>query len=267
MTKLKADIGVIGGSGFYSLFTKGESIAINTPYGLPSDQFMIGEIAGKRVAFLPRHGEKHQYPPHVIPYRANIWGFKKLGVKFIISPCAAGSLQPEIRPGDFVIIDQFVDRTWGRKDSFYDGPKTIHIAADTPFCPNVRKHAIETGKKLNYHIHQNGTVVVINGPRFSTKAESQWFRSCGWQVINMTVYPEVVLARELEMCYLNISLITDYDTGLIKDKKVRPVSLQQVLTIFKKNNEKVKVMIFEMIKKIDVNKICTCHTALKQATL
>lgn len=267
MTKLKADIGVIGGSGFYSLFTKAQPITIETPYGLASDQFMIGEIAGKRVAFLPRHGEKHQYPPHGIPYRANIWGFKKLGVKFIISPCAAGSLQPEIRPGDFVISDQFVDRTWGRKDTFYNGPKTIHIAADTPFCPNLRKLGIETGKKLNYHIHRNGTVVVINGPRFSTKAESQWFRYCSWQVINMTVYPEVILARELEMCYLNISLITDYDTGLKEDKNVKPVSLRQVLTIFKKNNKKVKVMIFEMIKKIDVNKICTCHTALEQATL
>lgn len=265
--KAKADIGIIGGSGFYSFFTKAEAVNFETPYGRASGQYAIGEIAGKRVVFLPRHGEKHQYPPHVIPYRANIWGLKKLGVKFIISPCAAGSLQSKIRPGDFVICDQFVDRTWGRKDSFYDGPKTVHIAADSPFCPSLRKVAIKVGKKFNYRIHQNGTVVVINGPRFSTKAESQWFRSCGWQVINMTIYPEVVLARELQICYLNISLITDYDTGVREDKRIKPVSLQQVLTIFKKNNEKVKTMIFELIKKIDINKTCPCHRVLEKAAL
>jgi len=255
--KAKADIGIIGGSGFYSLFTESQRMIVETPYGSPSCQFMIGEIAGKRVAFLPRHGERHQYPPHVIPYTANIYGFKKLGVKFIIASCAAGSLQPKIKPGDFVIADQFVDRTRGRKDTFYDGPKAVHIAADSPFCPSLRKVAIEVGKKLNYRIHQGGTMVVINGPRFSTKAESQWFRSCGWQVINMTAYPEVVLAREQQMCYVNISLITDYDTGLKDDPRVEPVSLRKVLEIFKKNNEKVKKMINEMIKKIDGSFSCS----------
>lgn len=263
---IKADIGVIGGSGFYSLFTNAQLVRVKTPYGMPSSQYAISEIAGKHVAFLPRHGERHQYPPHSIPYRANIFGFKKLGVKFIIAPCAAGSLQSDFAPGNFVLCDQLVDRTHERRDTFYDGPKTVHVVADQPFCPTLRKIGSDVGRRLGYHIHKEGTVVVINGPRFSTKAESEWYKRQHWQVINMTVYPEVILARELELCYVNISLITDYDTGIKDDSRIKPVSLRKVLEVFKENNARVKMMIEEMIKIIDVDYACRCHNALMGAT-
>ncbi|MGC8971893.1 MAG: S-methyl-5'-thioadenosine phosphorylase [bacterium] len=261
----QADIGVFGGSGFYSFLDNLKPYKIETPYGAPSSQVMIGEIYGKRIAFIPRHGEQHQYPPHMVNYRANLYAFKLLGVKRVIGPCAAGSLKPEIKPGDFVVCDQYVNLTSGRKDTFYDGPITTHISSADPYCPQLREIAIECCKKLGLSFHPKGTVVVIQGPRFSTRAESKWFRSLGWEVINMTQYPEVTLARELEMCYVNISLITDYDTGLENDPSIKPVTHEEVMRIFQENIDKLKFLIIEMIKSIPEERTCPCPSILKGA--
>ncbi len=247
-----ADLGVFGGSGFYSFLDNIEEIEINTPYGNPSDKIALATYEGKKIAFLPRHGKEHQYPPHMIPYRANMYAMKELGVKKIIAPTASGSLQANIKPGEFVICDQFVDRTSGRKDTFFDGPVTKHISAAHPYCPELRKIAIETGKSLGITIHEKGTVVVIQGPRFSTVAESRWFGKMGWEVINMTQYPECYLAREMGICYANIALITDFDAGLEGQEDISPVTEEEVYRVFSENNEKVKKMLFEMLKRVDV---------------
>jgi 5'-methylthioadenosine phosphorylase len=255
----KADIGVFGGSGFYSFLSNVQEVEIDTPYGKPSSTIAIGKHEGKTIAFLPRHGKDHQYPPHMVPYRANLYAMKQLGVKKIIGPTASGSLQPEIKPGDFVITDQFVDRTSGRKDTFFDGPETKHPSAAYPYCPELRKLAIETGKSLNITIHEKGTVVVIQGPRFSTVSESRWFSRMGWDVINMTQYPECYLARELGICYANIALITDYDAGLEGRDDIAPVTNEQVIKVFNENNEKLRNLLFGMIEKIDIDNIdCDC---------
>jgi 5'-methylthioadenosine phosphorylase len=256
----KADIGVFGGSGFYSFLDNVEEIKITTPYGDPSDSIALTSYEDKKIAFLPRHGKNHHYPPHMIPYRANLFAMKELGVKKIIAPTAAGSLQPYIKPGDFVISDQFVDRTTGRKDTFFDGPETKHPSAAYPYCPELRKLAIEVGNKLGITIHEKGTVVVIQGPRFSTVAESRWFSKMGWEVINMTQYPECYLAKELGICYTNIALITDYDAGLEEHPDIKPVTHEEVLKVFDSNIENVKKMLFEMIKGIDLqHQSCNCH--------
>lgn len=256
---LKADIGVFGGSGFYSFLENVKEVTIDTPYGKPSDAIALAEFEGKKIAFLPRHGKDHQFPPHMIPFRANLYAMKQLGVRKIIAPTAAGSLQKNIKPGDFVVSDQFIDRTNGRKDTFFDGPETKHPSAAYPYCPQLRKLAIETGSKLGINIHEKGTVVVIQGPRFSTVAESRWYSKMGWEVINMTQYPECYLARELGICYTNIALITDYDAGLEGQDDIRPVTHEEVLKVFDSNIENIKKMLFEMIKGIDLENIkCPC---------
>ena len=198
----------------------------------------------------------------MIPYRANLFAMKKLGVKKILAPTSSGSLQADIKPGDFVVCDQFVDRTSGRKDTFYDGPITRHISPAHPYCPSLRELIVKTGKSLGITVHDKGTVVVIQGPRFSTTAESKWFGKMGWEVINMTQYPEAYLARELGICYANISLITDYDAGLEGREDIPPVTEEAVLKMFNENNEKVKNMLFEVIKKIEPDgDSCTCDDA------
>lgn len=258
------EIGVFGGSGFYKLLEDCQEKVIETPYGAPSDKVTIGTLAGKQIAFMPRHGGQHQLPPHKINYRANVWAMKSLGVKRLIAPCAAGSLQKDVKLGDFVVCDQFVDRTSGRDDTYYDGPITTHVSSADPYCPELRKLAVQAGRDCGITTHEKGTVVVIQGPRFSSKAESKWFTSMGWEVINMTQYPEVHLARELEMCVVNISLITDYDSGLIGD--VEPVSHAEVVKVFTENNKKLVSLLNKLVEiipgKIDQ---CTCQKALAGA--
>ncbi|MDP3244606.1 MAG: S-methyl-5'-thioadenosine phosphorylase [bacterium] len=259
----KAEIGIFGGSGFYSFFDKGvKEVEMRTPYGFPSDKITIGKVAGHTVAFLPRHGKKHQFAPHSIPYRANLWAFKQLGIKRILGPSAAGSLQARIKPGDFVICDQFIDQTKHREETFYPGPKIAHISCAEPYCPQLRRLAIDCCKELVISHHEKGDVVVIEGPRFTSRAESYWYQKSGFEVINMTQYPEVVLARELEMCYVNISLITDYDAGLIGKKNIKPVEAAAVIKIFNNNLDKVKELIVEMIKKMPRERKCSCGSAL-----
>ncbi len=265
--KTRAEIGVFGGSGFYSFLEDTTEIDMKTPYGDPSDKIVLGEVGGRKVAFLPRHGKNHDLPPHMINFRANIYAMKELGVKYIFGPCASGSLQPHIKPGQFVICDQFVDRTKGRKDTFFDGPKTIHITMAQPYCPDLRKIVARSAEELDIAHHQKGTVVIIQGPRFSTVAESKWFASQGWEVINMTQYPESYLAREQEICYVNISLITDYDVGLEGHPDVVPVTLEAVVKVFNENNEKLKNLLFKAIEKIPEGRQCICSRALKDAII
>ena len=259
-TQYRADIGVFGGSGFYALGEGLESVVIETPYGPTSDKISLVDIGGRKVAFLPRHGADHRLAPAQIPYRANIWAMKQLGVKKIIGPCAAGSLQADIKPGHFVICDQFVDRTWGRSDTFFEGPIVTHLPGAEPYCPSLRKVATECAHELGITVHPKGTMVVIQGPRFSTKAESEWFRNMGWSVVNMTGYPECYLAREMGICYVNISLITDYDAGL--EGIAEAVTGAEVIKVFKENNERLKELVYKMTERIDLDGDCSCMHAL-----
>lgn len=244
----KAEIGVFGGSGFYSLLDDVREVKIDTPYGAPSDSLMLATVHGRKVAFLPRHGRNHTLPPHKINFRANVWAMRSLGVQAIISPCAAGSLQPHVAPGSFVVCDQFVDRTNGRADTFYDGPIVTHVSPAETYDPVLRKLAIEAIKENGIECHETGTVVVIQGPRFSTKSESRWFHDAGWEVINMTQYPEAYLCRELGMAVVNISLITDYDSGAFTGHEA--VTAHDVLEVFKSNAEKAKRVVMDLIKKM-----------------
>ncbi len=261
-TNERADIGVFGGSGFYSLIENAREVWIETPFGAPSDRIALGEIAGKKVAFLPRHGKDHRLPPQSINYRANLFAMKMLGVSRIIAPNACGSLKTEVAPGSMVVCDQLVDRTSGRKDTFFDGPITTHVSFADPYCPTMRPIAVDALKGLGIETHDRGTVVVIQGPRFSTRAESKWYQSQGWEVINMTQYPESYLARELEICFVNISLITDYDVGL---EGMQPVSHHDVIEVFNKNNSRVKDAIFKIIEAVDIGADCSCRHALTGA--
>ena len=260
-----AEVGVFGGSGFYAFLEGVEEKVVETPYGAPSSAIALGEIAGKSVAFLPRHGLRHELPPHQINYRANVWALKQLGVERIIGPCAAGSLQEGVKPGEFVVCDQLVDRTAGRKDTFYDGPVATHVTFADPYCPELRGLALAAAEAEEIDAHERGTVVTIQGPRFSTRAESKWYQSAGWEVINMTQYPEAYLARELEMCYVNVSLITDYDVGV--EGEVSAVSHEEVLKVFSENNEKLRALLFALVPKIPSERSCPCASALTGARL
>jgi 5'-methylthioadenosine phosphorylase len=263
-----AQVGVFGGSGFYRLLDDVEFVDVDTPYGRPSDRVAVGQVGGVAVAFLPRHGSRHTLPPAAINYRANVWALKELGVTRVIAPTAAGSLQSHVRPGDFVACDQFVDRTWGRADTFYaEGPTVAHVSAADPYCPVMRELAVAAGQEQGVTMHERGTVVVIQGPRFSTRAESRWFSSLGWEVVNMTQYPEVILARELELCYANIALITDYDAGLEGQPDVPPVSVAEVERVFASNNERVRRLILGLIPRLPAERTCPCATAMQGAVL
>jgi 5'-methylthioadenosine phosphorylase len=222
----------------------------------------LGQVGERRVAFIPRHGVKHELPPHRVPYRANVWAMKELGVQRIIAPCAVGSLQPGVKPGQFVVCDQLVDRTRGREDTFYDGPETTHISFADPYCPTVRESMIGKARELSIEVHPRGTVVVVQGPRFSTRAESEWFARQGWEVINMTQYPEAPLARELELCFANVSLVTDYDVGA---GDVPPVSHHEVVRVFQENIERLRDLLFATIPAIPSERECPCATALEGA--
>jgi 5'-methylthioadenosine phosphorylase len=265
--KPRAEFGVFGGSGFYRFARGSTGAPVKTPYGKPSARVTLSTIEGKKVAFLPRHGVHHEFPPQAVPYRANVFAFKSLGVSRIIGPNAVGSLKSEVGPGDLVFCDQFVNFTSGRKDTFYDGPVTTHVSTAEPYCPEMRKVAVEAAEVLGLRFHRTGTVVVIQGPRFSTKAESRFFSRQGWDVINMTQYPEAALAREQEMCYLNISLVTDYDAGLEGDPKVMPVSHEEVIRVFNRNLENLRKLIVEIVKRTPRDRGCECGSALEHARL
>ena len=248
-------IGVFGGSGFYEFLEGASTVEVDTPYGPPSAPFTVGTVDGIDVAFLPRHGAHHQFPPHKVPFRANAWGMKELGVTCVIGPCAAGSLTLDFEPGHFVVCDQLVDWTTGRERSFVDGPDVEHLAFADPYCPELRDHAVTALKSVGATVHDGGTVVVIQGPRFSTRAESAFFASQGWGVINMTQEPEVALCRELGMCYVNISVITDYDVGIRQGDE--PVTHDAVLQQFDASLGTLRAAVKTLIPLLDADATCT----------
>jgi 5'-methylthioadenosine phosphorylase len=259
---MQAEIGVIGGTGLYDprLLKNVQEITVETPYGKPSDDITVGELAGKNVAFLPRHGKKHTIRPTSINVRANIYALKKLGVKRILAPSTVGSLREEYHPGEIVFVDQFIDRTTRREQSFYDQDKVCHISVAEPMCPSLRNTLITVAKDLGVTNHPTGTYVCIEGPRFSTKAESKMYRKWGADVVGMTLVPECVLAREAEICYANISTVTDYDVW-----KDHVVSVDDILATMKRNVENVKNIIAETAAKHPVECDCICNEALKGA--
>jgi 5'-methylthioadenosine phosphorylase len=257
-------IGVFGGSGFSSLLDDAEEVEVETPYGKPSAPVVVGDVGGQRVAFLPRHGRRHELPPHSIPFRANLWALRELGVRRIVGPCASGALRTDLALGEFVVCDQFVDRTSGRADTFYDGPETTHVSAADPYCPDLRRILVETAGELGIPVRDGGTVVVVQGPRFSTRAESRGYQAMGWDAINMTAYPECHLARELELCYATIAMVTDYDVGV---EGGEPVSADRVLQVFEENNERLRDLLFAAIPKIGPQPEDVCATALRGARL
>jgi 5'-methylthioadenosine phosphorylase len=264
----RAEIGVLGGSGLYRLLDDVNFVSLETPFGTTSDDIAIGMVGDRAVAFIPRHGRKHTLPPAAINYRANLWALHSIGVTRVIAPTAAGSLQPHIKPGELVVCDQFIDRTSGRADTYFDhGPKVVHVSTANPYCPGLRALAVKTAGELGVAVHPRGTVVVIQGPRFSTRAESKWFSSNGWDVVNMTQYPEVALARELEMCYLNVALITDYDAGLEGHPDVKPVSVDDVERTFASNIAAVRDLILRLIPLIPAERVCACGSAMKGAVI
>lgn len=262
----RADIGVFGGSGFYSFLDDAAEVVVDTPYGPTAAPVVIGSVGTRRVAFLPRHGRSHEYPPHAIPYRANVWAMRELGVARVLAPTAAGSLQPRVARGDLVVCDQIVDRTSGRAASFFDGPSTVHVSLADPYCPQLRGVCVDRARASGMTVHEHGTCVVIEGPRFSSRAESAWYSSMGWEVINMTQYPEVALAREAELCYANISLITDYDAGVeASDVHGAPVSVEEVVSVFKENTARLRDLLLAIVEAVPDERTCACGSALQGA--
>jgi 5'-methylthioadenosine phosphorylase len=255
-------IGVFGGSGFYSFLDDVEEVKVHTPYGPPSAPVAIGRLGDRQVAFLPRHGRDHELPPHRVNYRANAWAMREVGVRRVIGPCAAGSLRPEVHPGDFVLLDQLVDRTSGRADTFFDGAVVGHVSFADPYCPELRSVLSGAASAAGVACHERGTVVVIQGPRFSTRAESNWFRAQGWEVVNMTQYPEAYLARELGLCYAGLALITDYDTGLEGEDGVAPVTFDVVMEVLRANVARTRELLRAAIPLVPEAASCSCASAL-----
>jgi 5'-methylthioadenosine phosphorylase len=247
-----AEIAVIGGSGFYEFLEDAITVAPETPHGKPSGPIMVGTVGGRRVAFLARHGPGHHLPPHRINARANLWALAELGVRRVIGPCAVGSLRADVHPGELMVLDQLVDRTWGRPDTYVDGPIVEHVSFADPYCPELSGVLAGAGPVA----HRHGTVVVVQGPRFSTRAESRWYRDAGWDVINMTQYPEAYLARELGLCYAGLALVTDYDTGV--DNVGEPVTMEAVLTVLAANVEQTRTLLRAAIPAIPDRPGCSC---------
>jgi 5'-methylthioadenosine phosphorylase len=262
---VRADIGVIGGSGFYEFLTDTERISITTPFGDPSDDVVIGDLAGRRVAFLARHGQGHRFPPHRVNYRANLWALRSVGVRQVLAPCAVGSLKPQHGPGAIVVPDQVVDRTWGRDHTVYDavGP-VVHVGFADPYCPRGREAVIDAGHAAGKKMVVAGTLVVINGPRFSSRAESLWHQQAGWTVVGMTGMPEASIARELAMCFTTIALVTDHDAGVDGGEGV---THEEVLRVFASSLDGLKAVLKSAIGALpgpedDISATCPCRRSL-----
>jgi 5'-methylthioadenosine phosphorylase len=247
-----AKIGVIGGTGFYSFIQDAEEHAVTTPYGDPSAPVAVGTVAGRRVAFLPRHGAHHDYPPHGINYRANLWALRSLGVRQVLAPCAVGGLRHEVAPGDVVVPDQLVDRTHRRVSSYVESG-AVHLPFADPYCPRVSAAVVGADEAVTH----GGTMVVIEGPRFSTRAESRSFADAGWTLINMTGAPEAALARELRMCYSAIALVTDMDAGA---ESGAGVGQEEVFALFRQNLERLTGLLTRTIEALPSPDGCTCST-------
>jgi 5'-methylthioadenosine phosphorylase len=255
----QARIGVIGGSGFYEFLDGAEQIAVETPFGAPSDLLTIGTVAGRSVAFLPRHGKGHKYPPHSIPYQANLWALRSAGVRQVLAPSAVGSLTPGYGPGTLVIPDQLVDRTSGRPQTYYSRDGAVHVQFADPYCPAGRAVAVEASRSAGWDPVTSGTLVVIEGPRFSTRAESRWYAAQGWTIVGMTGHPEAVLARELALCYTPLCLVTDTDAGVDEGEGV---THEEVMTVFAENLTRMRSLLFSVIERMPAERDCACPSAL-----
>ncbi|MDP3711518.1 MAG: S-methyl-5'-thioadenosine phosphorylase [Mycobacteriales bacterium] len=253
-----ADIGVIGGSGFYRFLADVREVEVETPFGPPSDPVVVGVVGDREVAFLPRHGADHRFPPHRIPYRANLWALRALGVRQVLAPCAVGGLQPHLGPGSLVVPDQLVDRTSGRPQTFYDDG-TVHVAFADPYCPVGRAVAVETARTHDWEPTDGGTCAVVEGPRFGTRAESQWFAAQGWSIVNMTQHPEAVLARELALCYTAIALVTDLDASV---EGAGGVTMEEVFRVFGDNTERLRALLYDVVAGLPLERTCPCAGAL-----
>ncbi len=263
---MDAEIGIIGGSGFYSMLSNPEYRKVESKYGSASDSISLGIIENRRVAFIPRHGSKHTIAPSHVPYLANIDSLRNMGVTRIIATNAVGSLKKEYKPGDIVFFDQFVNMTTGRRDTFFDAhEKFVHVSMADPYCKYMREVAFGAAERLGLEYHKTGTVVVIDGPRFSTRAESRFFSRQGFETINMTQYPEASLAREAELCYLGIGIVTDYDAGLEGMPEIKPVQASEVTRVFATKVEGVKRLISEIVKDTGKERNCECKDALNGA--
>ena len=269
-SSVRAEIAVIGGSGFYEFLTDPMHVTVTTPFGDPSDDVVIGDIEGRRVAFLARHGQGHRFPPHLVNYRANLWALRSVGVRQVLAPCAVGSLIPEHGPGTIVVPDQVVDRTWGRAHTVYDGVgPVVHVGFSDPYCPRGRDAAVNAACQAGLNVVDAGTLVVINGPRFSSRAESLWHQQAGWTVVGMTGMPEAAIARELAMCFTMIALVTDHDAGV---EGGPAVSHEEVLTVFARNIDGLKAVLASAIAALpaaedDTSATCSCRRSLDGLTL
>lgn len=255
-----AELAVIGGSGLYALLDRAEDHPIETPYGPTSDPITIAEVSGRRVAFLPRHGRRHQHPPHRIPYRANLWALRELGVTQILAPCATGGLHPDLGAGSFVVPDQLIDRTSGRGQTFFD-EGAVHVPFADPYCPTGRTTVLATARDQGLDIIDGGTMVVIEGPRFSTRAESRWYAAAGATLVNMTGHPEAVLARELALCYTAVALVTDLDAGVEGD---HGVTQDEVFRVFAENIERMRGLLFAALAALPDKRSCPCPLAVPE---
>ena len=254
-----AEIAVIGGSGFYQLLRDARQVDVDTPYGAPSDAVALGTVAGRTVAFLPRHGRDHRLPPHRINYRANLWALRALGVRQILAPCAVGSLREELGPGRVVVPDQLVDRTTGRAQTYYDHG-AVHVSFADPYCAAGRAAVLKAGSATGEEPHDGGTMVVVEGPRFSTRAESRWFAAAGWSLVNMTGHPEALLARELGLCYTAVALVTDHDAGIDAGTAV---GQEEVFAVFARNVERLKETVLRAVDLLPRQRSCACSRALQ----
>ena len=258
----RAEIGVLGGSGFYTFLADAVPVEIDTPYGPPSDPVLVGEVAGRSVAFLPRHGRDHRFPPHRIPYRANLGALRSLGVRQVLAPCAVGGLRPELGPGTLVVPDQLVDRTSSRVQTYFDDG-AVHVSFADPYCPDGRAAVLATAAAADRAVVDGGTMVVVEGPRFSTRAESQWFSRQGWSVVNMTGHPEAILARELELCYTAVALVTDLDAGVEGGESV---SMDEVFRVFAENTDALRRLMGQVVAALPRERTCSCGRALEGMT-
>lgn len=260
-----AEIGIIGGSGFYRFLDDSHEVQVDTPYGPPSGPLTVGTVAGRAVAFLPRHGPGHELAPHSINYRANLWALRSLGVTRVIGPCASGSLRADIVPGDLVVLDQLLDRTWGRLDTFVEQPTVDHVSFADPYCPELSgvlsSVALRPEGWPPGRVHQAGSVVVVQGPRFSTRAESRWYARAGIDLINMTQYPEAYLARELGICYSGLALVTDRDVGVEGDGGVPPVTIEAALAVLAEDVAHTRALLAAAIPDIPTTPGCTCRVS------
>jgi 5'-methylthioadenosine phosphorylase len=254
-----AEIGVIGGTGLYEFLADADEVEVETPFGEPSDPLVIGSVAGRRVAFLPRHGRQHQFPPHRIPYRANLWALRAVGVRQVLAPSAVGSLTVEYGPGTLAVPDQVVDRTRSRPQTFYDEGGAVHVQFADPYCPAGRAAAVAAAQDAGWEPVEDGTLVVIDGPRFSSRAESRWYANQDWTLIGMTGLPEAALARELALCYTPICLVTDTDAGV---EEGEGVTQQDVFWEFAANVSRLRDVLVRLIAALPEERACPCPRAL-----